>query len=121
MTRGPEERRFEKVRPSSSLRTYGVHAFSPRPPCHLFVRERVQQVSIEGRAADDDPASREIDPRGEGGGRGQDFNGALTKGSLQHVAFIKRQTCRDQLHLIRTTTGTKKIKITKKDIWPQLV
>lgn len=77
-----------------SAGTYCVHSFPPSSSWHLFVCQRVQQVPIECRRPDNDPASWQIHPRGEGGGGSQDPDHALAKCSLQHIALIKGQPYR---------------------------
>ena len=78
------------------LHTCRVNPFSPSSSSHLFVCERVQQVSIEGGGSNDDPASRQINPWRQRGGSSQDSDHALTKGPFQHISLIKRQTLRDK-------------------------
>lgn len=80
------------------FRTRGVHSFPPCSSGHLFVCKRVQQVSVEGRGSNDDPAGREIDPWRESGGGSQDPDRALTKRPFQNVTFVKCQTCRDPFY-----------------------
>lgn len=78
------------------LHTCSVNPFSPSSSSHLFVCERVQQVSIEGGGSNDDPASRQINPWRQCGGSCQDSDHALAKGSFQHISLVERQTLRDK-------------------------
>ena len=69
--------------------------FLPARPAICLYVSGVQQVSVESRGSNDDPARWEINSWGEGRGGGQDPDHALSKSSLQHVAFIECQPCRE--------------------------
>lgn len=75
-----------------TLLTLCVYPFPASPSSHLLVGEDVQQPATEGGRPDNDAARGQVHSRRERGGRCQDSDQALPKGSLNDVPLIKSQT-----------------------------